>query len=86
MSAFIDQIRKHAPAGTDVDYYISRVTSFPENEWFLPNNSDQQDFQICIDLTQLNVLARKTEPIWVSGGFRGYRAYFMWNSELKYPA
>jgi len=71
--------------GLDHAYYLERLRLFPENEWFIPaNTGEANDFQICYELCQWNLIQKKNEPVWVNGSFRGQRILFRYSNDLKY--
>ncbi len=70
--------------GMDIDFYMERVSTFPKNEWFMPNNSENNDYSICAHLFEMYLIERKTTPIWFNGSFRGLDHTFRINEDLKY--
>lgn len=84
-TTLFNQISKLPIPGLDVEYWYSRITSYPENEWFQPNNIEHQDFQICFELQLQNLIEKRNEPIWIDNSFRGQRIFFRYNTGLIYP-
>jgi len=64
--------------------YISELSSFNQNEWFTPTNSETNTYDACMYLKSCNLICFKETPIWNNGSFMGYKKEFMYNLDLKY--
>ena len=69
---------------TDVDHYMERINELPNNVWFKPTNKDNDDYFICAHLFEMNLICKKTLPIWQDGSMRGQRIYFYINQDLDF--
>lgn len=78
------QLEKLPIPGLDIEYWYDRLTTYPENEWFQPNNTEHQDFQMCFEMHLQHLLEKRNEPIWINNSFRGQRIFFRYNTNLDY--
>lgn len=69
----------------DLKYLFEILFTLPENEWILVDNSTQENkYSVCFELFKMNLICKKTEPIFRNGLFCGNKHYFKYNKELKY--
>lgn len=66
----------------DLELYLERLFTNPENKWFRPTNKDDQMFDICYDLEKCGLIAKRTIPVWKYGSFKGLIIEFFYNKNL----
>ncbi len=83
-----DAAKKRLNYGEDVDYYLSILFSYPENEWFSPNDGDEgrdhQGFTICDYLYSRHIIACQSCPIWNNSSFLGIQRQFFYNKNMDF--
>ena len=68
----------------DMEHYCSVLFQYKENEWFSPNNLNDESFTICKELNALGLIARKEVPDHSAGMYRGMTIKFFYNKNLDY--
>jgi hypothetical protein len=69
----------------DLDWHFKNLFKHPENEWFLTDNKAfTNNYDICIKLYEMNLIAKKEEPIYRNSSYCGNKVYFKYNKELKF--
>jgi len=86
MTALAEQLSRFSELGLgiDMEYHMERLLSYPEGEWFRPNNADAPDYDICDRLARLNLIETHTQPIWANGACRGVHHYFRYSTTLEF--
>lgn len=84
-SVLSEQTMKKLPANWDVEHYLTILFSFPQNKWFAPTNKNgSNEFTVCSQLAECNLIASKKLPIYKNGSFTGCQIYFYYNLDLEY--
>lgn len=78
--------KKIFPENYDLHHYLNVLFEHPENEWFAPNNSDNDAYSICEELGAVHLLCMKRKPLWINGSFRGVKTYIFYNKNLFFEA
>ncbi len=60
----------------DVSYWMKAYNSFPDKEWFEPNNRIEERFTIANSMHEFGLLIKKIIPNWLNGSFMGYTMQF----------
>ena len=69
----------------DLKWHFTNLFEHPENEWFLTDNKAFTDnYDICMKLYEMDLIAKKEEPIYRNGSYCGNKVYFKYNKELKF--
>jgi hypothetical protein len=66
------------------DHYLSVLRTFPQNEWFLPTNENQEQFTICYWFASRGMICEKKVPLFKDGSYLGMKKYYLWNEQLNY--
>ena len=68
-----------------LEYILPILFEKPENEWFKADNKAfTTTYDVCNELYEMNLICKKTEPIYRNGSFCGDNVYFKYNKDLKY--
>lgn len=65
-----------------VAHYLSILYTHPENEWFVPVNSDGS-FDVCTELASLNLICICREPIKNQSPYPGIKTSFKYSKDLN---
>jgi hypothetical protein len=69
----------------DLKWHFINLFDHPENEWFLTDNKAFTDnYDICMKLYEMNLIAKKEEPIYRNGSYCGNKVYFKYDKQLKF--
>lgn len=85
MTAIETHLRKSLPKNI-VHGCMERLSGFPENEWFEPNNKgcdNDYDFFTLLHGFYL-VTEKKITPLWHNGSFKGNLIQFRYRKDLEY--
>ena len=69
-----------------LEYHFSVLFSFPENEWFFPNNKENEAYSICRCLSDIGLIAIIRIPIYKNGTISGVKTGFYYNKSMKYES
>lgn len=83
-TAIYTAFKKALTENYDAEHYLSILFSNPENEWFTPNNRENEVYTICEQMAAAHLIAVIKIPVWVDGSFRGLRTEFLYNKDLNY--
>lgn len=63
-------------------WYMDRLKGMSDpDKWFTP---ESDDFSLCRQLADYNLLAVKRTPRWENGSFKGMITEYKYNPEMKY--
>lgn len=81
----LNKIKDHFP-DTSPDYLLERLFTFPEYEWFEPNNGGgHNDYSICQELFEHRLIARMSIPLITNDGrVQGSRQFFYYSKDLQF--
>lgn len=60
------------------EWWVERLKRFPHNEWFAPNNTDE-DFTYCNEMHIHGWCSKKIDPLWYNDIFKGNKIWFKFN-------
>lgn len=61
------------------DWWIEKVKSYPKNEWFTPNNKENEDYTCCCEMSHHGWCDKLVEPQWKNGSYLGNKVSFKIN-------
>lgn len=79
-----EALEKLASPWMDIEYSLNILFKYQENDWIYPTNKDDEAYQVCKLLSDLNLVESKKTPLWDNGSFKGLRVEFRYNKDLKY--
>lgn len=60
----------------DVEYWMFHFKKFSDNDWFEPNNKNDESFTIANHMHDFGLLEMKRIPKWNNGSFQGFKIQF----------
>jgi len=80
-----DAMTKILPANYDVNHYYDTLKLFEPNKWFAPtNNNGSNEFTICSQLAEYNLICKATIPMFLNGNHVGNIIQFLYNEDMNY--
>jgi|694.fasta_scaffold123611_4 hypothetical protein len=65
-------------------HYFYVLLTMPKNQWFVPNNKNNEEYTICWWFASRGLICKKQIPRFVKGSYMGMTDWYYWNEDLNY--
>jgi hypothetical protein len=66
------------------EHYFNILSTMPQNEWFIPNNKNNEEYSICYWFASRGLICKKQIPRFLKSSFMGISDWYYWNEDLIY--